>query len=928
MAGRTVTYTLKADTDNFESGLKRSRNSAQDFFKAMERDAERFFAGQKNAGKALEGFGVPIGIISDGFKVAGAAVVAFGAAVVGAFAISSKSLLDYSDKIVTLHQRTGLTTDTLQVLGHMAKVSGTDVDSLAKAVVRMEVNLVKGDAAFKGLGLSVSALKAMSPDAAFAKIGSAIGAISDPMQRAAAAVAVFGKSGSELLPVFAMNLGKAKEEAESLGLVLNGDMLFASEALGDAIDTTQASAIKFGERLAGIVQQSPATLAVVEQLGKLFGSLSQFVEKNGDTLVKWTNIVILAMAKLGELVGVEIQLVAKIGKLAGMDFGGVLSGVDALGKSMDNFNVSLQKSILAKLKWAAIDMGGAGVLLPGTQLPTQGQVGSTFNGGSRAAATAAARKRSPEGTEELDKINRRLDKIVAKALSADWGGLEQRAHRASLEGAVSNALAGGYNLAVPTGADGKPKQYSFDNSKSNVAITTSSFNTAQALQNLANIAATSGSKLGKGLASILAGGAGIGSGISGLKSMSGLSGLTGVLGKAGMYGQIASSALSIGSAIFGLFKKKPKEPPPPPPKAVDAATWRNFQGEQLGKGTSGLAAGVAGIQLTSTADLTSQATIAGLQFWSIFKAQGLTAAADATKGVIAKLVENLSQYGSEAAAAVLAPIQQQIALAENDAFRGASDGARGFAEVLAGQVNARMPMTIEQFSAFGQQAMAAFEQARAGAIATGLSTEEATRAALQAVGPLVTTAVDAAGTYGFAIDANTQSLLDQAAASGVAFATDKTDRLVMSIDALTSALGGVPPAVNAITGAINGIPRDVQVNVHTNHTGGTTGPNPGDGSGLEGPGFASGSGGLRNFGIETQARLHGREAVLTETQFNNLTRAAEGGSGVSVTFGDISVVANDAKGGRDAASAFAAEFERLLVDGQLRTLLQDRLGVR
>jgi hypothetical protein len=229
-------------------------------------------------------------------------------------------------------------------------------------------------------------------------------------------------------------------------------------------------------------------------------------------------------------------------------------------------------------------------------------------------------------------------------------------------------------------------------------------------------------------------------------------------------------------------------------------------------------------------------------------------------------------------------------------------------------------MAIAQFDAYGQQAKAAFEQAKAAAIDQGMSIEDANRAAYAAAGPLIQTIIDAAAQYGITLDANTQSLVDQAAASGIAFSTDKTDRLVMSIDALTKALGGVPPAVNAITHAVNDIPRDVQINVHTHEA-----PPTGNGDPIEpepNP-QSGGSGGLRNWGNGTLATLHGREAVLTEPEFNSLTRAAQRGtSGVSLTFGDITVNANDAQGGRDAAEAFIAAIKNNTAG--LRTFL--RLG--
>jgi hypothetical protein len=58
--------------------------------------------------------------------------------------------------------------------------------------------------------------------------------------------------------------------------------------------------------------------------------------------------------------------------------------------------------------------------------------------------------------------------------------------------------------------------------------------------------------------------------------------------------------------------------------------------------------------------------------------------------------------------------------------------------------------------------------------------------------------------------------------------------------------------------------------VAVNYTQGTV-PSPPDNGGEAPPQFASGSGGIRNFGRGTLAILHGREAVLTETQLRGLS---------------------------------------------------------
>lgn len=405
---------------------------------------------------------------------------------------------------------------------------------------------------------------------------------------------------------------------------------------------------------------------------------------------------------------------------------------------------------------------------------------------------------------------------------------------------------------------------------------------------------------------------------------------------------------AIGAAIgglLGLFGHKKAEPPPPP-KPVDEATWRDFQSSQLNNAMAGLAAAIGrrtfddngrpimgddgqqvtggGIRVTSAADLAAQASIAGQQFWAIFKTEGIVAAAAAAKDVIARLVEQLGQYGSKAATAILGPIQQQIALAGNEAFSGAASGAQGFAEVLSAQVNARMPMAISQFDAYGQQAKAAFEQAKQAAIDQGLSIEDANRAAYAAAGPLIQAIIDAAAQYGITLDENTQSLVDQAGASGVAFSTSSTDRLIMSVDALTLALGGVPPAINAITSAVGGIPTERDVNVRLHYHQDHEPPPPLE---PDPPGFAGGSGGLRDFGVETTARLHGREAVLTESEFRGLTSMASRGSS-TVQFGDINIHVADGADVAEIQDRITEGVKRAVVDGGLLTFLQDRLGVR
>jgi len=219
-----------------------------------------------------------------------------------------------------------------------------------------------------------------------------------------------------------------------------------------------------------------------------------------------------------------------------------------------------------------------------------------------------------------------------------------------------------------------------------------------------------------------------------------------------------------------------------------------FVDEQLTGAAAGVGAGIKGIRVTSPEDIQAQASIASVTFWAVFKEKGLLAAGDAFKDIVASLGKSLEELGGdEIAQQLLGPIQAIVDLSENELFRGAAEGAQGFANTLKGLANSDIPLTTSQFGAFGQQAKAAFDQAIAG----GASSEQA----LLAIAPLLQAIVQGAASYGLEIDEGTQALIEQAKASGIAFKTDGTERLIQSIDALTVALGGVPPALEKIGSA-------------------------------------------------------------------------------------------------------------------------------
>lgn len=188
--------------------------------------------------RQLSAFGKSVSSIGLSSIGLGTAIGAPLAASVASFAASGAAVDDMAN-------RTGIGSDALQELSYAAGQSATDMDSLEKGLLKMQRTMVEAgegsqtarDALAK-LGLSAADLSGLTGDMQFERIAEQIASIKDPAQRTAAAIAIFGKSGAQLLPL--MNEGSAgiarmRDEARRLGLVMDQDAIKNAAVLDDGI---------------------------------------------------------------------------------------------------------------------------------------------------------------------------------------------------------------------------------------------------------------------------------------------------------------------------------------------------------------------------------------------------------------------------------------------------------------------------------------------------------------------------------------------------------------------------------------------------------------------------------------------------------------------------------------------------------------------
>ena len=141
------------------------------------------------------------------------ATLAAGAAAAGMVALTKASLANI-DAQTKLARSLGLTLDRFQAMSLVANEAGVSTDKLAQMMGLMQRAVDGGSEAFGRLGISLSEISALAPDQQFARLAEALDGVSDPAQKTAPAMQLFGRSGRDAINMLSDYGAKAREAAE------------------------------------------------------------------------------------------------------------------------------------------------------------------------------------------------------------------------------------------------------------------------------------------------------------------------------------------------------------------------------------------------------------------------------------------------------------------------------------------------------------------------------------------------------------------------------------------------------------------------------------------------------------------------------------------------------------------------------------------
>lgn len=236
------------------------------------------------------------------------------------------------DELDEMAARTGFSVEALSEYKYAAGLAGVELDGLETAVKKMQ-NTITDAAngtktainALDQLGLSIQSLAGMSPEQQFDRIASAVAGIEDPTRRAALAQDVFGKSGTDLLPMLAegsQGLTDLRQEARDLGIAWTGESAKAAAQFSDDLARVKSGVAGAFQGLAvdliPIVEEKlvpaiekhviPTVRAFAEKIGELVDWFSNLDPK-------WQAVILAAVgfaAAIGPLLVVLGSLITGI----------------------------------------------------------------------------------------------------------------------------------------------------------------------------------------------------------------------------------------------------------------------------------------------------------------------------------------------------------------------------------------------------------------------------------------------------------------------------------------------------------------------------------------------------------------------------------------------------------------------------------------
>lgn len=205
-----------------------------------------------------------------------------------------KATSDYADAMATAAEIAGVGVEQFQLMNYVAEQANVSTETLSKAFLVLNKNIAQGRSGnakslemFAAMGISADELKSLSPEDVMKRLADSFEKIENPSLRSAAAMALLGKAGAQLLPMFkggSKAMAEGEDKAKRLGLALGDPQIEAVKDFGDNVSTLMQAIQGLARAIA--VQVIPHLEPLVQRMTDWIGANRQLVASRAGEFVQ------------------------------------------------------------------------------------------------------------------------------------------------------------------------------------------------------------------------------------------------------------------------------------------------------------------------------------------------------------------------------------------------------------------------------------------------------------------------------------------------------------------------------------------------------------------------------------------------------------------------------------------------------------------
>ena len=298
--------------------LQRDIIQTEQELKKLEKEYRQFgsVAAQqiKAAGEKMVEFGNKVTSVGQKLMPLSRTAAAIGAGLLG---LGYKSITA-ADDLNTLSEQTGLTTDEIQKMQYASDLVDVSFEDMAGGLKKLKKSMTGHADTWEQLGVSVTDANGNMRNATdvFYDTLSALSKVENETERDQLAMELFGKSADQLAGIIddgGEALKKYGEEAENLGLIMDGDTLDSLNEMNDTVDKLKANFkstfIKLGASVAKTL--APALESLSEKFQAVAEKIRNLTPEQTAMILKIVGIV----AAIAPLLVIGGKLITGIGML-------------------------------------------------------------------------------------------------------------------------------------------------------------------------------------------------------------------------------------------------------------------------------------------------------------------------------------------------------------------------------------------------------------------------------------------------------------------------------------------------------------------------------------------------------------------------------------------------------------------------------------